>query len=453
MLRCSAQNGYIWCLFMGSVVEYLLAIGYTVLFLWVIHRMGFFRRSGISFRWLAGIFILKIAAGVLLSLVYTFYYPDRATADVFRFFDDGKVMYEALKDTPQDYFQMLFGVDNDNAYFSEQYYQRMNSWIRTYETNLYNDSHTLVRFNALIHLLSFGFFQVHTVVMCFLSLLGLTALYRSFSGWMADRKPALLLGVFALPSVVFRGSGVLKEGLLFFGFGLLVYGALRLIETKHWKYLPLALLGGGTLLILKFYILLALIPGLIAYGGYTMIKRGRPWMVYALTYLGLTVLVLLFNSAFPQYDIFILLARKQLDFFGHAQLTQSGSLLEATTLAPNLWGLVRNAPEALYFSWLRPLPWEANSPLMWPNIVENLLLLGLAIWGTVHLRKLSRTAQNQWLFLGSFFVLLFLLVGWTTPVMGAIVRYKVPALPFYALFFLMLVRKERLPKMLQSSLS
>lgn len=429
----------------GAELEYLLASVYAVIFLGLIYRLPFFRNAGISFSWLLGLFLLKVVAGVLLSWVYTNYYPDRTTADVFRYFDDGRVMYEALFEHPSEYFRMLFAVENDNAYFSENYYTQMNSWIRPYETNIYNDSHTLVRFNAIIHLFSFGYFQVHTVFMCFLSLVGLTALYRAFSPWFPGQRFWLTLAIFGAPSVIFWGSGVLKEGLLFFAFGMLVFQAFRLMQGFRWGALVLAMLSASLLLILKFYILMALIPGLIAYGFLQWRRLKQPIFAYAGVCLIVIGIVLLFNASFPAYDIFQLLARKQVDFFGHASLTDSGSLLPASPLLPSLWGLIQNAPEAFGYVLLRPFPWEAGSALMWANVLENLLMLAIAVYATIFIRKLDRDQQGLLLFLASFVVILFLLVGWTTPVMGAIVRYKVPALPFYFLFFLLLIQPRRLP--------
>ena len=44
----------------------------------------------------------------------------------------------------------------------------------------------------------------------------------------------------------------------------------------------------------------------------------------------------------------------------------------------------------------------------------------------------------------SFIVILFVLIGLTTPVLGALVRYKVPALPFIGILLLTAASNERL---------
>ena len=102
---------------------------------------------------------LKVLAGVGMYWLYTSYYPDRSTADIFKYFDDSKVMFDALFEQPGDYFKMLFGIANEGAHFDESYYQQMNHWFRKWERGIYNDSHTIIRFNALVRLFSFWVLQ------------------------------------------------------------------------------------------------------------------------------------------------------------------------------------------------------------------------------------------------------------------------------------------------------
>ena len=117
---------------------------------------------------------------------------------------------------------MLLGIGNDTPEF-QQYYEQMNYWARKIDSNIYNDSHTIIRFNTIVRFFSLGYYNVHTVFICFLSLIGLTGIYKTFIPYLQDKKRELLFAVFLLPSALFWGSGVLKEGLIFFALGLLIY--------------------------------------------------------------------------------------------------------------------------------------------------------------------------------------------------------------------------------------
>ncbi len=57
--------------------------------------------------------------------------------------------------------------------------------------------------------------------------------------------------------------------------------------------------------------------------------------------------------------------------------------------------------------------------------------------------KLKIAQPDVWCCL-SFITILFVLIGLTTPVLGALVRYKVPALPFVGIVILAAASNERL---------
>ena len=59
------------------------------------------------------VFLLKFGAGLSLTWIYTNYYTDRSTADLYKLFDDSKFMYEAIFDKPKDFFKMISGLDNN----------------------------------------------------------------------------------------------------------------------------------------------------------------------------------------------------------------------------------------------------------------------------------------------------------------------------------------------------
>ena len=47
-------------------------------------------------------------------------------------------------------------------------------------------------------------------------------------------------------------------------------------------------------------------------------------------------------------------------------------------------------------------------------------------------------------FCACFVILLFTLIGLTTPILGAAVRYKIPAIPFLVIAFLFILDKQKL---------
>jgi len=430
-------------------LEYLLTILYTILFIVLLFRIPFFETNGLTRKYIAVFFVIKVFAGIVLSLIYTYYYTERNTADIFKYFDDSKVMYDALLNKPIDFFKMLFGFRNDTIYFNQNYYDVMNNWYRPYEPNVYNDNHTIIRFNALLRLFSFGYYNVHTVFMCFLSTIGLVALYKTFFPYLKEKSKELAIVLFLMPSVLFWGSGVLKEGLLIFGLGLVLLCFTRLVNNKFSiKNMIGIIIGLLILAYMKYYILTILIPLIVAY-----IIVAKTTARYAfLKYIAVIVLffgiLLNIHLIFHQYNVLEMLSQKQNSFVYLAESLNSGSLIDHHLLMPTFSDFILKIPQSLFTVFFRPFIFEINSPFILLAAFENLLFLILLIFSIFFL-KTNKENYNI-LFFCLFFVLItFVLTGLTTPVLGAIVRYKVPALPFLAILFLLLIDKEKMLKKLK----
>ena len=424
-------------------MEILLTILYCLLFIFLIYKLDFFDINGVARKYLVGVFLLKIAAGIIMYVIYTRYYTDRSTADIFKYFDDSKVMYDTLWHHPIDFFKMLTGIGNNSPYF-DLYYKQMNHWYRVFESNIYNDSHTIIRINALIRIFSFGYFNVHTVFMCFISFTGLVALYKFFAVYLADKKRELFVAVFLLPSILFWGSGVLKESILLFGMGMLLYHLDSLAREKFSFFRLFWLLFSMMLLIYtKYYIFIILIPLLISFL-WCKFTNERYCLIKYIVVIALYIFAgLHIQWVFPAYNLLEIISQKQNDFIGLAKEMHSGSLLTQQLLHPELIPVLKEIPVAFYNTLFRPYIFEPNSLLMLFSAIENLILILFMILCLVFpLRKIPhKPVLYLCLF---FFVGTFTLTGLISPVMGAIVRYKVPAMPFMVIFFIMMLNTRKI---------
>lgn len=433
-------------------MEILLTLAYTCFFIFVIGKMNFFAIPGVSKRVLAAVFILKILAGTALWAVYTFYYTDRSTADIYKYFDDSQVIFNALKTHPADYFRLLLGIGNNTPSF-DHYYAEMHYWARKVDSSIYNDSHTIIRFNALVRLFSFGCYHVHTVVICFLSLTGLTAVYKTFVMQLQDKKRELFFAVFLLPSVLFWGSGVLKEGLIFFALGLLIYFSGRLFSFK-----AAGICAAMTLLLAfsKFYVWLAIFPGILFLLWTGKTSRKNMLLKFTLIMLVITGIGLNIDTFTGIQNPLVTLSQKQYEFnqLAYGNLTDAagrpipvaGSIIRIDTLQPTFASFLHNSPRALMNTMLRPFPREAHSLLLLLSAAETwgiLIIILLCLFFMLPLRSIR---WEYVLFCLSFVIIQFLIIGETTPVLGAVTRYKTIALPFLLIAFLFVLSKEKLLK-------
>lgn len=405
----------------------LLTAAYVLLFFALFYRGRLAGKSGIPGSWLAGAFLVKFAAGIGLWAVYTYHYTYRDTSDALRYYDNGMVLYGYLKEDPALFFKLLFGIGLD-APDMQPVLDRFNGWNMAYNYGIPNDNPTIIRLNAIIAVFSFGHYHVHTAFMCMLSTWGLARIYRGLTAWVAGRRRVLFLAVFAAPSVLFWGSGVLKEAPVLALLGLLIGGVL-IAEKEGWSALRVlgVLAGLAGLVILKMYVLLALIPGLITWA---VLKR---WPKRSgLKALGVHVLcggiALNASLVYPPGDALYILSKKQTDFYNVAAMMDAGSTVDIPPIE-GMWSTVVAFPDALYNAYFRPDVTEVNGAFYAGLAAENtvvilLLLLAVALGGW----KQTPLAL-RWL-VWSFVVLYGWMVGLTVPILGAVVRYKVPALGF-----------------------
>jgi hypothetical protein len=407
----------------------------ALLFLWGIYHLigslSIFKNSPFSTSSLKFAFSLKVIAGILLFLIYTFYYTDRQTADVFKYYDDGEILGNAATKHPIDFIKIMLGVEDQ--YLKDQYLNKMDYWFRPYDHGLRNDNRIVIRINAVLHILSFGNYFLHALIFIFLSFLGLFFMAKLFYD-ISESKIKAYVAAFLIPSVFFWSSGVLKEALLIFALGIFCWAVYKLAKAFSWSTLCLLLVGFGLLSSLKIYVLFALLPALLFW--FIWMKFQLFWKALLTFLIAGVVLYFGVTLLHPNFDFISLLVGKQHDFINLAKTYHAGSAIHMDYLGNNSWSILKAIPLALFHVFT--LPWfsHVKSPLYLFSIFENLIFFSLIPLSIFYFEKPNKSSMKFIVFSLIFMLTLFTIIGLTTPVIGALVRYKMPALPF--LFFVLL---------------
>lgn len=488
----------------------VLTLGFLAFFSFLIGRSSFFQVGNIPVKWFQIVFLLKVLSGFFLYLIYTYYYTDRSTADIWKYFDDGMVMYSAFRDSPIDYFKMLFGLGNETPHF-QQYYDAMNHWYRPYGTAVANDTHTIIRFNAFVRLFSLGHYNVHSVVANFLGLIGLTGILHFLRQLSPSKEKWFFAGVFLMPGMMFWASGVLKEPLLIFGLGLFLYSIWKVAQVGVSVGSVIALcISLFFLMTVKSYALAALLLVLAGWQLSRKFEKIHPSVWYASTvFIGIVGVSVLHHFA-PSKSLITRIAQQQYEFFQLAEggtyvstesndtlyigaenyeslifttdrkelkiagpleavywkdakqepaqritldeyesyqvlldYGKTGSTIDIPKLEPSLLSLLQASPVALVNATFRPFPWEIRSPFMLLSGLENLIILCLLVFMMLTFKP-ENLSNPVWYLAIVFAVIILELTGLVTPVIGAIVRYKVPALPFLVCAIIALADTEKI---------
>jgi len=435
---------------MLSAFDIILTLFYLLIALFVIKIFPFFHLKGLPKNFSLIAFLVKIIAGFGLTYIYTSFYEDRSQADIFKFFDDSKYLHQVFYEKPGDFFTMLFGFDNNAPYY-DQYYYQMDNWFKVYDPGWFNDTRTMIRLNAFIRLISFGVYHVHTIIFSFIAFSGLVLIYKACLRWFQQKEMLLAVSLFLMPSMLCWTSGILKETVLFLGLGLFLSNVFHLIHhqqnIKKWIFL---LLGIFLLIVVKPYIILALLPGLAAFLLHRKFSNLNPLWFYS----GISVMGILFFYVIaqinPAYNILVQLSERQQSVWRLAYYVDSGSLIDAEPLNPNIFSFLRNLPEALVNSAFRPGILDAKNALQWLAALENLGII-ITLMFAVGLFNYEKKYLSFFLFLLMFVLIVYSLIGLTTPVLGTLVRYRVPALPFYMMLCFLMIDYERLKRILNET--
>ena len=187
------------------------------------------------------------------------------------------------------------------------------------------------------------------------------------------------------------------------------------------------------MLIIKPYVFLSIIPFAIA-AAITKRLSVKPLLAYlGVVLIGFAIIVVV--QLLGIFDLFDLLQQKQTAFYNVAMMNEAGSVISAPPIQTPLMAIFA-IPEVLTTVLFRPFITEINSILYALAAAENLLLLGLITLMIFFFKHPTRKQLNFAFFALFFTLILGTLIGWTTPILGAVVRYKVPFLPFiFSLIF------------------
>lgn len=422
-----------------NVIAPIIVIG---LFGLACYYLPFFRIKGIHKHLVAAALAIKIISAICFYQIYTVYYTDRHCSDMYRYFDDAQILHSAFHNEPENYVKMLVGIGDETDEINEKYYMKMSTWFRSYDSFVRNDNRTMIRINAFFRLFSSGSVFVHQLLFLLLSFIGLIWIYKYLAKDNRFYNYALFAAIFFFPSLVFWTSSVVKEAFLIFALGGFIATLSGVFARKklflNLIFLPLFVY---MLISVKIYVIVILVPVIIA-RLWSSISQPKFVVAKHLIVFALFISLLWnFQYIFPEMNFVDVFARKQHDFINFAQSIDAGSFIELKKLEPNVWSFLSALPMAFVNILFRPVLFEANSVLMVFASVENLLFI---VFLSMTFLSLKRKFKPDISFWGNvfFIVFFFSVVGLSTPVLGAIVRYKIIAYPFLFAMLLSLIDEQ-----------
>ena len=375
---------------------------------------------------------VRFMGALMLGLIYQFYYDG---GDTFNYFTHGsRWIWEAFLEDPALGLKLLFEEGGNRQPETFRYSQFI--WY-------YRDvkSYTIVRIVAF-----FGLFTLHTysaiaLLFAFFSFSGLWAMYSALYKRYKHLK-YLHLGILFIPSVVFWGSGILKDTVTIGALGWLTWALFHVFELRTKVTLALIVMICSTLVILqiKSYIVVLFIPTVCTWLYLKSIKSlqntlikvvALPFIVFsfgAFVYLSSSFISndeynienFAQKAAVTAYDI----------RYGWGARTAGDGGYDIGMSDGTLPGTLRLFPAAVNVSLFRPYLWEVRNPLMLLSALESLFVT-LMVINIVASGKWRTVSRDPFLVFCFVFVVLFAFaVGVSTFNFGTLIRYKIPLVPF-----------------------
>jgi hypothetical protein len=369
---------------------------------------------------------IKLLAGILLGLLYTYYY---SVADTFDFFNDGRKLSSLALEDFLHYLKFLWKGGEPEA-------------LQLHLTFTEPRALFMSKVVSVFCLLTYNNYWIISICFSFISFYCSWKFVNNIAQNFPRLRASSVFAFLFIPSVIFWGSGLMKESLsmasLFF---------LSNIILKLWtrqkvsivKFL-LSIFSVWILWQLKYYYAAIFIP---AVATCLLIKflitpvfeikstKAEITIWCALILLPFTLISLAKENFQP--DVFLKVVVKNYEeFHNHSD---PGDAIVFNNLQPTIGSILMHSPWALCSGLFRPFVWEAQNFFQLMISLENIFLLLLLIT-SIKNTKLIFTSQHRSLLLSLilYVVLLCIFLTLSTPNFGTLSRYRVGFLPF--LFFL-----------------
>ena len=376
---------------------------------------------------------VKIIGALAVGFIYQFYY---SSGDTFSYHTHGsRIIWEVLVDDPSSGLSLLFSNDSHDLYkYSSQII-------------FFNDpsSFFVVQLATLFDLITFSSYSGTAVLFAFVSFLGLWYLFRAFYEMFPHLYKRIAVCALFIPSVVFWGSGILKDTIVMACLGFATWLIKRIFIDRNRSVSAVFFLLISLMVIytVKKYVLLCYLPVTLLWVYARSMQQIRQAMLRVMLvpiFLVVTIVsgyyaVQKVGEDDPKYalDKIAQTARITAYDIGFWSGRNAGSGYSLGELDGSFGNLVAHMPQAINVSLFRPYLWEVKNPLMVLSALEAFALLVITVF--LFLRSplgfLRSLGNPNVLFCLVFSVSFAFAVGVSTYNFGTLNRYRIPLIPFY----------------------
>jgi hypothetical protein len=401
---------------------------------------------------------IKFFGALSSGLIYEFYYGGGAW-DTFNFHIMGSNIINCMLDDFEIGWKLLM-LD------AGEYDPELMPYIGNFYSFYFKEDSAffISKLSAVIGLFTFNSYTTIACTFGAFSFIGNWCIFTVFYKEYPQYINSLAAPILYIPSVIFWGSGLFKDSIVFGCLGIIIY-ALYTIVVEGKDYLKNILIIIIFIFIayrVKDYVALAIFPAafmIILQKYKSRIKNRFFRSLIAPTVLGLTfyfsVDIITSNTFGENISIDQTINTIQNMQQWHTQVSSIETSYNLGDYEPSILGVIQKAIPAINVTFFRPYIWEASGFLMIIAALESHVIFILFILTILSSspKRLLNLIRNEPLITFSliFSLVLGFIVGFTSYNFGALVRYKIPILPLFISSILLLRKISNENKHIYSS--
>lgn len=380
---------------------------------------------------------LKLGGGIFFALIYMLYYEG---GDTTSYYECALSYINLLFQYPANFLIAYTGGG------TAEIKSLFTSSTGTPMSYMFYDDKTRTVFKLCVPFVLLGgkSFLVSTMFLAMATYGGLWRLYRMFVGYFPKYYKHLAVGILFMPSVLFWGSGILKDSFTLAATCYFIVSTNGAINKPNKKWAVIGMLISGAIIVaIKPYILLILFPGTLVWFFYKRIRNIRNTyfryiivpFIYLLIIAGSYIVLTSLSDQLGRFSLDQALETAVIIQNDLKQEYYSGASFDIGELEATPTSILSKFPAAVTSGLFRPFLWESRNVVMLLSGIENLFILLITIYILVlfRFRIVWNMVKEYPLILYSFvFAILFaFMIGVTTSNFGALVRFKIPLIPLY----------------------
>jgi hypothetical protein len=368
-------------------------------------------------------FVLKLAGGIALGLIYIHYYQ---VGDTLTFYADGVRLANQARQNFGDYMMFLL---SDTLY---------GPWV-----GISNEPRTIFmsKIVSMFCLIAQDNYWIISLYFSAVSFFSAWYLVKIIIRHRPDLMLASVIAFLFLPTALFWSSGIIKETLsmaclYFISTGFMKLWTKQGVHVFEWIVM---LVCCWVVWKLKYYYLVVFLPLIAA--ALIMKRIIFPRVALRNPYYSLVIWLMIFSipvyavglirpNLHPQRFLEVIASSNQ----AFVEISAPEDLISYPDLQPTAWNMLKYMPRAIFSGLFRPFLWEAGNFLQLLAAFENLVILIIFLYSLKSVKKIFHSPDRLLIFSMLIYILLLAaFLALSTPNFGTLARYRVGFISFFAL--------------------